>query len=222
MNWRWMVKRLSIVLGLTLCCLTVSICAGCQDISTAGSTTSTLLETTTSLAETTTSAGPQTTTTTSAGAGPRAGVTTTTKPASSIGALPEPTPKVKLLKGTWAWDVDADVDGVGPNADVWYRIVSEVEHYLEPQNGAAFARISKPFDAVTRADLQGATYRSGRLATEGVDDLNVLNAGDVIALRTSTGQYAKLEVAGYEPYTASDGMTYNRYNIRLRYVLYPR
>ena len=115
-----------------------------------------------------------------------------------------------------------DADGAGSDSDVWYRIVSEVEHYVEPQNGAAFARISKPFSAVTRSDLQGAKYGSGRLATEGVDDPDVLNVGDVIALRTNTGQYAKIEIAGFEAYTLSDGMTYPRYNVRLRYVLYPR
>ncbi len=195
---------------------------GCQDISSDATTsTATSETTTTSAGDTTTTAVDDTTTTSAGGANSKAAPSTTTTLAA-MGALADPAPKTKLLKGTWAWDVDGDADGAGSDSDVWYRIVSEVEHYVEPQNGAAFARISKPFSAVTRSDLQGAKYGSGRLATEGVDDPDVLNVGDVIALRTNTGQYAKIEIVGFEAYTLSDGMTYPRYNVRLRYVLYPR
>lgn len=222
-------KKVCLAVGLLCCSAMVLGIVGCEDLSSASTTTTTLLETTTSLGETTTSAiletttslALQTTTTAGAGASANAAATTTTL-ASSGGALPGPTPKVKLLKGTWTWDVDADVDGGGPNADIWYRIVNELEHYLEPQNGAALAHVSKSFGEVTLSDLQGIKYGSGRLATQDEDDLNALNVGDVIALRTSTGQYAKMEVAGYEQFTASDGITYQRYNIRLRYVLYPK
>ncbi len=213
---------LSLVMALALGVAAVVGLVGCQDIS-SDVTTSTAIAATTTTAEgatTTTSAG-VTTTTAGGGADPKVAPSTTTTLAA-MGALTEPAPKTKLLKGTWAWDVDGDVDGAGANADVWYRIVNELEHYLEPQNGAALARMSKSFGAVTRSDLQGANYGSGRLATQGVDDPDVLNVGDVIALRTNTGQYVKIEIVGFEAQTLGDGMTYPRYNVRLRYVLYPR
>ena len=70
--------------------------------------------------------------------------------------------------------------------------------------------------------MQAAAYTSDPLATERVDDPNVLWVGAIIAMRTNTGQYAKIEVAGFEAVTLSDGTVLGRHNIRLRYVLYPR
>jgi len=128
-----------------------------------------------------------------------------------------------LLKGTWTWDLDKDVDGGGSNADIWYRIADELVHSLEPQNGAGLARISGgSFDSVDRATLQALSYTSTPLYTESVDDPDVLMPGDVFGLHTNTGQYVKLQVIGYESQTLSDGTVLSRYNIRLRYVIYPR
>jgi len=220
---RWTVKRLSVVIGLLLCSAVILGVTGCQDISTPETTTTSLLETTTSIAETTTTTIAETTTTASSSAGSSAAATTTTTLTPLVGALAAPKPKDKLLKGTWTWDVDKDVDGGGSNADIWYRIADEVVHYLEPQNGAGLARISgKSFDSVDRDALQALSYTSTPLYTESVDDPDVLMEGDVFALRTNTGQYVKLQVSGYEPRALSDGTVLPRYNIRLRYVIYPR
>lgn len=208
-----------LVLGCTLV-LGLAACDSLQDTT----TTAEVASTTTLAAETTTTVAAETTTTASAGSSSAAPVpTTTTKATSAMGALPAPKPKEKLLKGTWTWDIDNNVDGGGGDADVWYRIADELVHYLEAQNGAGFARVTgKSFDSLDRAALQAMSYTTTRLDTEGVDDPNVLDVGDVFAMHTNTGQYAKLQVVGYEPTTLNDGTVLNRYNIRLRYVLYPR
>jgi hypothetical protein len=216
------VKKTCLTLLLVLFCATAFSLAGCQDIDMVTTTLESGPTTSLTLA-------PNTTVTT----GPALGglpttvtmvslkVTTTT--GSAMGALTEPAPTVELLRGTATWDIDRDIDGAVAGADIHYRIVDELVHYLEAQNGAGFARIiGKSFSAVTRSDLLSLTYTSTRLDTEGVDDPNVLDVGSVFAVRTDTGQYAKIEVTGYEPETMNDGSVYARYSIRLRFVLYPR
>ena len=214
-------KKACSTLALALCCAAALSVIGCEDIST--STTAVAADTTTtSGAVTTTTAGPAPTTTVAPGAKPNAAPsTTTTSPA--MGAIAAPTPIDKLLKGTWTWDVDGNVDGAGADADLQYRIVDELLHYLEPQNGAGLALIvGKSFDAAGRSDLQAAAYSSSSLSTTDEHDPNVVDVGSIIALRTNTGQYAKIQVTGFEAVTFGDGSVYPRYNVRLRYVLYPR
>jgi hypothetical protein len=188
---------------------------GCEDVATTTTTTTVAVSaetTTTAGAETTTTAAPTTTTTaapTTTKAPPKA---TTTTPPTKAG----PAPTEHFLKGTWEWDVDAD-----GAPDVWYQIVDELVHYLVPENGAGFALItSKTFAALGLGDLQSASYSTDRLATEGVDDPNVLMPGDVLGLRTSSGRYAKIEVVEVTSETIDGGMVISRYNVRLRYVLY--
>jgi hypothetical protein len=216
------VKKTYLTLLLVLFCVTAFSLVGCQDMDTV--TTTLESDPTTSLA-----LAPTTTVT----AGPALGglpttvtmvslkVTTTVSPA--LGALKEPAPTVELLQGTATWDIDRDIDGALVGADIHYVIADELVHYLEAQNGAGFTRLfGKPFSTITRADLLSLAYASTRLDTEGVDDPNVLDVGSVFAVRTDTGQYAKIEVTGYEPETMNDGSVLPRYSIRLRFVLYPR
>lgn len=207
-------KRTCLTIALALCCVAVLSVMGCEDVSmitttttaavSAETTTTVGAETTTTAASTTTTAAPTTTT-----AAPKA---TTTSPTTKAG----PAPKEHFLKGTWEWDVDAD-----GTPDIWYLIVDELVHYLVPVNGAEFAQITgKTFAAVSLSDLHAASYSTDRLATEGVDDPNVLMPGDIIGLRTNTARYAKIEVAEFISETVPGGMVYPRYNMRLRYVLY--
>ena len=208
-------KKICLTIALALCCVAVLGVIGCEDVATTTTTTTATVSaetTSTAPAETTTTAASTSTTaapTTTSKAPPKA---TTTTPPTKAG----PAPKEHLLKGTWEWDVDAD-----GTPDIWYQIVDELVHYLVPVNGAEFAQITgKTFAAVGLSDLHGAAYSSNGLATEGVDDPNVLMPGDIIGLRTDTARYAKLKVAGFEPHTAPDGIVYSRYYIRLQYVLY--
>jgi hypothetical protein len=232
------VNRTRLALASVLCSVVVLGVAACEDISATSTATTVGPEVSTTVAEdltttlpgeTTTVLGPETTTadlatgtTAGTGANPGSAPTTTTTLPQATGTTTGPTPVTKLLKGTYEWDVDANVDGAGAANDLWYEIVDELVHYLQPENGAQLARlVGKKFDAVGLSDLQAAAYSSNGLATQGVDDPNVLMPGDVIALFTNGGHYVKMEVAGFEPYTDSNGWNYPRYNIRFRYVLYP-
>ena len=207
-------KRTCLIIALALCCVAVLSAGGCEDVSTttiaagAETTTTVSAETTTTAPAETTIAAPTTTAPTTTAA-PK---TTTTSPPKKAG----PAPKEHLLKGTWEWDVDSD--GM---ADIWYQIVDELVHYLVPENGSGFARMTgKTFATVSLSDLQAAAYTADRLATEGVDDPNVLMPGDVLGLCTSSGRYAKIEVVEFIPETIDGGMVLARYNVKLRYVLY--
>lgn len=210
-------KKLCVLLGLVLSLAAVLAVVGCDSLEDESTTVS--LETTTSEdGQTTTTTSTEATTTTV-----KALSTTTTTVSSAMGALPAPTPKDKLLRGTWTWDIDADVDGAGADSDLWYRIEDELVHYLQLQNGASVARVSgRSFDAVDRTYLMGLKYGAEKLYTASVDDPDVLVEGSVIAVKTSTGQYAKIEVVGFDPQRLSDGTILPRYNLRLRYVIFPR
>ncbi len=221
-------KKTRLILALALCFAAVLGAVGCENIATTATTTTIGSDTTTTVSpETTITVGPSTTTTvapsTTTTTKPKAAPSTTTTTAPAMGVLGAPTPKNKLLKGSYTWDVDLDIDGAGADADLEYRIVDELMHYLEPRNGAGLARIAgKTFAAVSRSDLQAAVYTGNPLSTTDEHDPNTVDVGAVIALRTNTGQYAKIEVTGFEAVTLSDGSVYPRCNIRLRYVLYPR
>ena len=61
-----------------------------------------------------------------------------------------------------------------------------------PLGGAAWAVLKgRPFEKVSRGDLAGAAYSTGKLSGA------LLRPGTVVALRTRDGRYAKLKVVRY-------------------------
>jgi hypothetical protein len=124
----------------------------------------------------------------------------------------------KLLKGTWTWDLDSNTDGTPDSADVWWEHVDDQQRYLVPKNGAQLAILKeKAFGNLSLPEIRTAAFMSGRISAS--DANPVLDAGTVLAVRTSEGNYAKIEVIGFEP-LKSDRREIRKYHMRLRYVLY--
>lgn len=124
----------------------------------------------------------------------------------------------KLLKGTWIWDLDSNSDGTPDSADVWWEHVDVRERYLVPKNGAQIAVLKgKVFAKLSLSEIRSADFTSNRISAS--DENAVLDAGTILAIRTSEGNYAKVEVVGFEP-LKSGRHDIQKYDMRLRYVLY--
>ena len=123
--------------------------------------------------------------------------------------------KTKILKGTWAWDIDADADEPGESMDIWWEHVNEHERYLVPTYGSGLAVIKdKKFEDIDLSYLEQIELGGDRISAS--DENPVIDVGTILAVRTTQGNLAKMEVTGFEP---PDGNR-KKYNMKLRYVLY--
>jgi hypothetical protein len=139
---------------------------------------------------TTTAPAPTTTTTQQA--------TTTTVPASN-GAV----------RGTFSYDFDAGVE-TSAGADVFWQQMTATTRSFVPQNGAAFSNMGAAnFDAITKAQLQALSYSTASIS--GSDSGNQMPPGTVIAVKTSSGRFAKVRI------TAKDSAN----TLTFRYYTYP-
>ena len=116
-----------------------------------------------------------------------------------------------ILRGTWSFDFDAGLEGSGYRdsaMDVWWEQMTPTKRGMVPINCAQLANVGvTPFDAVEWAALLGLNY--GYMPINGNnDESNLLAEGDVFAVRTNAGNYAKVRVESYG------------YNLRIRWVTY--
>ena len=101
------------------------------------------------------------------------------------------------LKGTWTFDFDAGVQGPAGGADIWWEQLNNVARFLVPQSGAMLAHMGQPnFDTVSLQALQAQPYTSTPINGSN-NSANQLTAGSVIAIKTSSGRYAKMRVDSY-------------------------
>jgi hypothetical protein len=72
----------------------------------------------------------------------------------------------------------------------------------------------KEYKELSQTDLMKIKFSKHRISVSYVNSL--IDAGAVLAIKTSEGNFAKLQVLGFSPleYVST------KYNIRLRYVLY--
>jgi hypothetical protein len=113
-----------------------------------------------------------------------------------------------ILKGTWTFDFETGVQGPPSGADIWWEQVNNTVRFLVPRSGAMLANMGKPnFDAVSYQALQTQPYTS--IPINGSNNAsNALTPGTVIAIKTSTGRFAKMKVETYG------------YNLGIRWVCY--
>ncbi|MCU0917468.1 MAG: trypsin-like peptidase domain-containing protein [Planctomycetes bacterium] len=124
----------------------------------------------------------------------------------------------KLLRGTYAWDLDRGDDQDRSAVDLWWEHVDERQRYLVPQNGAQLAVIKgKAFATVTQDDVQRAKFTGDRLSAS--DAAPLIDVGTILAVRTAEGNLAKLEIVGFDT-LQSGGRSYVKYDLRLRYAVY--
>ena len=103
-----------------------------------------------------------------------------------------------VLKGTFTFDLDTGVQGgVGPGFDIWWEQVDAVKRMMVPQNAARIVNLGVTnYAAITADVLQTLTYTSTPI--DGSNNAgNKLVAGDVFAVLTNKGNYAKVEVVTY-------------------------
>jgi hypothetical protein len=114
-----------------------------------------------------------------------------------------------VLHGTWHFDFDAgaQVSG-GPGADVWWEQKTAILRDLVPQNGAALANLGHvDFGSITPDTVSSLTYSTAPIDGNN-DATNKLTTNDVFAVRTSSGNYAKVKVVAYG------------YDLQLQWVTY--
>jgi hypothetical protein len=114
-----------------------------------------------------------------------------------------------VLHGTWHFDFDTGTQVTGPpGADVWWEQKTAVLRDLVPQNGAAIANLGHVnFASITPDTLSSLTYSTAPLDGNN-DATNQLTTNDVFAVRTSSGNYAKVKVVAYG------------YDLQLQWVTY--
>jgi hypothetical protein len=103
-----------------------------------------------------------------------------------------------LLKGTFTFDLETGVEGgPGGNYDIWWDQQTNVLRQMVPANGAQIVNLGvTDFNAITPDTLSSLTY-SGTPIPGNNDASNKLVTGDVFAVRTNQGNYAKVKVVSY-------------------------
>ncbi len=101
-----------------------------------------------------------------------------------------------IIPGTFSFDFDAGVIDnfvTDPGADVFWEQFTSTTRGLNPENGATIVNLGTvDFASITLAQLQGLSY--GSTGLDGSDLSSVLVIGDVFAVHTSDGNYAKVLV----------------------------
>ena len=115
-------------------------------------------------------------------------------PAASIVAQSPST----VLKGTFLFDFDTGIQGgLSPNADVFWEQMTAVLRQMAPQNGAKIINLGAvDFNSLTAPTLQGLAYASTPIDGNN-DATNKLVSGDVFAVHTTQGNFAKVKVLNY-------------------------
>ncbi len=102
------------------------------------------------------------------------------------------------IPGTFSFDFDAGVIDdffTNPAADVFWEQFTSTTRALEPENGATIANIGVvSFASVTFPELEALSYGTGGI--DGSNGSNILVPGDVFAVHTNAGNFAKVLVTG--------------------------
>src|ERR1019366_5417747 len=114
-----------------------------------------------------------------------------------------------VLKGTFLFDFDTGIQGgLSPNADVFWEQMTAVLRQMAPQNGAKIINLGAvDFNSLTAPTLQGLAYASTPIDGNN-DATNKLVSGDVFAVQTTQGNFAKVKVLNYD------------YDITIQWVTY--
>lgn len=111
------------------------------------------------------------------------------------------------LQGTYLFDFDSGTETT-TGADVWWDQQTDIVRSLAPQSGATIVNLgSVDFGSLTCGELRSETYASAPIDGNN-DATNLLTTGDVFAVRTDQGNYAKVQVLSYG------------YDLELKFVTY--
>lgn len=103
-----------------------------------------------------------------------------------------------VLKGTWTFDLDTGTQGgLGPTFDIWWEQETAVLREMAPLNSAQIVNLGAvDFNSLTPDTLSSLSYSTSPI--DGNNDAsNKLVTGDVFAVLTNSGNYAKVKVVAY-------------------------
>ena len=115
-----------------------------------------------------------------------------------------------VLKGTFLFDFDTGIQGgLSPNADVFWEQITAVLRQMAPQNSARIVNLGAvDFNALTATTLRSLAYSATPIDGNN-DPSNKLVPGDVFAVHTTQGNYAKVKVLVYGYNLTIQWVTYN-------------
>jgi hypothetical protein len=105
---------------------------------------------------------------------------------------------VTVLHGTYTFDLDTGTEGgTGGAEDIWWEQETDVARQMVPQNGAGIVNLGvTDFTALPVAALQSLAYGPDPIPAND-DPSNQLTDGDVFAVQTTSGNFAKVLVQSY-------------------------
>lgn len=102
-----------------------------------------------------------------------------------------------VIHGTYTFDLDAGVEGDEDEADIWWQQETDVERQMTPWGDAEITNLGVVnYGGLSSAELQRFDYGDEPINGDD-DDTNELVEGDVFAVVTNQGNYAKVEVTDY-------------------------
>ncbi len=102
-----------------------------------------------------------------------------------------------VLKGTLTFDLDTGTEGGVSGADIWWEQMTTVDRQMAPRTAPALLNLGAvDFTNVTAAGLQKLPYSTAPIPGNN-DATNKLVNGDVFAVRTQAGNFAKVMVVAY-------------------------
>lgn len=115
----------------------------------------------------------------------------------------------QTIRGTWSFNFDTGVESnIDPFVEVFWEQETSVQRQMTPMNGAALAYLGPvSYNGLSAAELASLTYTTDPINADD-NASNLLTAGAVFAVRTTAGNYTKVQVITYG------------YNIVVRYRTY--
>ncbi len=137
--------------------------------------------------------------------------TDTPTPTPSPTPTPTPVPVISsgtgTLQGTFSFDFDSGMQ-TSSGSDVFWNQQTSVVRSMVPENGATIVNLGVVnFNSITKAQLQSYSYSTTPIDGNN-DATNQLVNGDVFAVHTSDGHYAKVKIVTYG------------YNLQIQWVTY--
>jgi hypothetical protein len=101
---------------------------------------------------------------------------------------------VTQIPGTYSWDIERDqIKGSSQAKDVWWEQLNSTERNLVARNQAKLSLITGVgYDQVDVEYLKKLPYNLGKIS--GSDNDSQLKPGTLVGIRTTEGNYAKIEI----------------------------
>jgi hypothetical protein len=101
-----------------------------------------------------------------------------------------------VIHGTVTFDVDTGTEA-SPASDVFWEQINAVARRMRPLNGATLVNLGRVnFDSLTAKRLSKLNYSSAPIPAN-ADPTNQLVEGDVFAVHSNAGNFAKIKVLSY-------------------------